>query len=189
MAYGDNLFMEFKSGYIRMSCIRTSLTRYVQVKFIVNGIVAFFTVAIPSTILLLVCSILFTREIPTQNMYRVFWNPHGEFTSIYYNHPYGFMFAEILIMGLFAFSYSCLSFAISFYTKHKTVTLLFPFFVYMLFQTYCDRAGLISIQPRLSLLFYLESSHNLTVNIMESVAIVVISIILIKIKPKGDLVL
>ncbi|GEM_PF-7085528 len=188
-AYGDSLFNELKNGYVRMSCIRVSFKKYIRAKFIVNGFIAALVAIIPSSILLLISSILYEHSIPTADPFRTFWNPHGEFMNLYLEHPFIYMLFSILIMGCFSFVYSSLAFSISFYVKHRAIVLIFPFLAYTVFQLFCDYFSMGVIEPLLSLLYYVQSGHSIRIVITEYIIITAISILPILKKTRGETII
>lgn len=178
--FGDSLFSEFSNGYARMICTRVNFKEYIKAKYFVNSIMAFLTIVIPNLVLFITSLIIHKATIPNDK----YWNPHGELMGLYFSSPILYILFCILIMGIFAIVYSSLSFAISFYSKYRTIVLLFPFLIYTAFQFFCDFNNLISIQPRLSLMYYLESCHFLIIYIIEYTVILIISFLLIKSKLK-----
>lgn len=117
IAYGDSLYDELNNGYTRMVCIRSEFSKYLKAKYIVNSFVAFLSIVIPSLILLILSTILYQHNIPNKGNFDAYWNPHGELMDLYNKNPYIYIVFCIIIMGIFAISYSSLTIAISFCKK------------------------------------------------------------------------
>lgn len=155
------------------------IKKYIRAKFIVNSIVSFFVCVIPSLILLLVSTVLFDHNIPTENKYSTFWNPHGELMGLYNSNPFLYILFCILVIGLFSVAYSSFSFAISFYVKHRLLAIVGPLFLYKGLELISTFLVLPQWEPIRTLLYYIESYHSFSIDVIEYVAIMGVSYIFI----------
>lgn len=131
LPYGGSLVEEIKSGYTKNILHKVSRRTYFLSKYIAVFCTGALVIGVP---LLLNFTILsfFLPAIPMDSIY-----PYGVigeksmWADLYFEQPWLYTFLYILLDMIFAGIIAGISTAVAFFTKHKPVVLLSPFFVLM----------------------------------------------------------
>ncbi|MFA6939514.1 MAG: hypothetical protein WCQ54_00810 [Clostridiaceae bacterium] len=130
--FSDSYLIEKETGFSRFIYLRMSQKKYIWIKAIVNALVSGLVVGLASVIMLIF--LLCSYGIRVTNAFEV----KGPFSSIFYSNRLGYAFFVIFILSLFYMIFATLALGISPWIKNRYLSLILPFFYYIICGTIFD---------------------------------------------------
>ena len=148
LPYGDSLFCDKKSGYIKNILIKTSKKKF----FLSKMISAFLSGAVACTVPLLLNLVLSAACLPSiipessSMTFPLF--ERSMFSNLFYKYPYRYIFIYLTIIFVFSGLFSCLALGLSYYVEKKYEIYIIPLIVYMLIDFVAGCIGFDCLSPK-----------------------------------------
>lgn len=126
IVFSDSYILEKETGFTKFIFLRLSPKKYVWIKAVINAIASGLVVSVASLIMLIF--LISTYGIRVTNAFEV----TGPFSYLFYENRLGYAFFVIFILCLFYMMFATLALGISPWIKNRYLTLILPFFYYII---------------------------------------------------------
>ena len=128
--FGDSLFKDQRSGYIKNVCIRTDKKMYLQAKYIATFVSGGAVFVLPLLINLLCTACVLPSLIPDPLDFASAISPVCIGYRLFFTHPYLYIFIFLAIDFIFAGLLATIAITSTEYVEYRVMTLLTPFILY-----------------------------------------------------------
>ncbi|GEM_PF-4728625 len=154
LPFADSFIRDKNSGYIRSVLYRSNIKEYSYAKFTANGVCGGASIAIPSLIMYLICSVLYQNTLPPiiDGHIRVGYYPQGTAAFLFTSYPYLYILAMIILQFIFGFVYANIGFVISLFTEKRISAMLSPLLIFIALSILCEFFNVAWFNPEYQLM-------------------------------------
>lgn len=171
--YGNSLFSDINSGYIKNVCIRTKKSHYFIAKYIAVFLSGGAAVVLPMLLSFLI-SCAFLPSLTPEPSY-MFTNIYtcNKWASLLFSNPNLYIAVTLLFVFVFSGLIACLSLSLSLFSEKSFLVMLFPFFVYIISSLVCELLDVYSYSIRNVITATSEGTTTMNVIVIGTILFVV----------------
>jgi hypothetical protein len=183
--FGGSFYEDLNSGLVKNLFIKTEKKNYYGAKYLTVFLSGGFVILIPLLVNLALTAATLPSLLPEvgTQQFPLFATSIG--ASLFYSHPYGFVFAYLLLIFVFSGFLATIALCVSFYVKNRFVVVLSPFILCLFVHSLCQLLGNSSLDPTD---FLNPSNANTTLPLVlgELIVIAILTVFLFAVKGSRD---